>query len=648
MANTMSKDKQIKNAQLDWGETDNDQFSPRSIFFDDIYFSGDGPEETEHVFLHGNGLPDRWRNYTRIAIGELGFGTGLNFLAAWDQWRNTEKPNDARLDFFSIEAFPLTPSDLSRAHQAWPTLAALSERLLKALPPPQPGFHQIELDHHVTLTLFYGDVLDGLENAEAKIDAWFLDGFSPAKNPAMWRDDVMAALGRLSNDGATLATFTVAGAVRRALSAAGFDVEKRPGHGRKREMLTGKLASQPKTPPKRKPWHMSDTSLRLAPGARIAVIGGGIAGASLAYALTREGFAPIVYESDAPASGASGNPAGLIMPRLDVGDMPDGRFHVDAYVYTVQLLNRLQSQTKKTLFNPCGVVWHATKDEEKIRHQKLVARQPLPKDWFTEDHGGLVFPQAGVVQPCVFVASLLGETPIRLTTVTRLNQKGKQWQVDCADGKTDTIDAVVIANGLGALKFQQARSLPLSGAAGQVDWFPEGEVPDQAHVFGPYVAPAPDGGVLIGATYAPIAIGAEPAFTAEATQSNIAAIKALMPELAQTLDPEKSRPRASIRCFTPDRMPIAGPVPDWGFYSGAYDGIRHGRLEDYPAGKMQPGLFILASLGSRGLVTAPLAAAMIAREMAGAPAPVESAVAEALHPARFFIRDLKRAKNTRH
>ena len=336
------------------------------------------------------------------------------------------------------------------------------------------------------------------------------------------------------------------------------------------------------------------------------------------------------------------------MPRLDVGDMPDGRFHADAYLYTVQLLNRLQKQTKEKLFNPCGVVWHAVKDEEKLRHQKLVARQPLPTDWFHEGDGGLAFPQAGVVEPSTFVATLLGETPIRLTAVERLHYGGDGWRIDCADGEIDHVDAVIIANGLGALRFQQARSLPLSGAAGQVDWFPNGDVPDHAHVFGPYVAPAPAGGALIGATYAPISIGAEPAFTAEATHSNIAAIKALMPDLAKSLDPEKSIPRASIRCFTPDRMPVAGPVPDWGFYSGAYDGIRHGRIEDYPPGKMQPGLFILTSLGSRGLVTAPLAAAMIAREMAGGPAPVERAVAEALHPARFFIRDLKRTKHANH
>ncbi|VAW07940.1 hypothetical protein MNBD_ALPHA05-591, partial [hydrothermal vent metagenome] len=135
-----------------------------------------------------------------------------------------------------------------------------------------------------------------------------------------------------------------------------------------------------------------------------------------------------------------------------------------------------------------------------------------------------------------------------------------------------------------------------------------------------------------------------PAFSQEATQTNIAAVCAKFPELGEALTPERARPRASIRCTTPDRSPIAGPVPDWAFYADAYDGLRHGLTHAYPDGQTWGGLYILTGLGSRGLVSAPLAAAMIAAEIAGAPAPVEAGVAEALHPARFFIRELKRAK----
>ncbi|MEM9619646.1 MAG: bifunctional tRNA (5-methylaminomethyl-2-thiouridine)(34)-methyltransferase MnmD/FAD-dependent 5-carboxymethylaminomethyl-2-thiouridine(34) oxidoreductase MnmC [Pseudomonadota bacterium] len=643
----MVKDDRIKTANVDWGAADKDQLAPRSIFFDDIYFSGDGLAETNHVFLRGNGLPDRFRDAHRFTIGELGFGTGLNFLAAWDCWRKAKKPDNARLDFFSVEAFPLAPADLTRAHTVWPSLSRLSQRLTEALPPPHPGFHQIDIDQNVTLTLFFGDVLDGLSKAEGAINAWFLDGFSPAKNPGMWGEDVMREIARLSADKASMATFTVAGGVRRAVTAAGFEVEKQPGHGRKREMLAGQLATRPLPPSIRKPWFASDKSLRLQRGARLAIIGAGIAGASLAYTLSREGFSPVVYEAAAPASGASGNPAGLIMPRLDVGDSATGRFHASAYLYTVQLLNRLQEQSAGTLFDSCGVVLHAAKEEEKSRQEKLLMRQALPKDWITAHEDGLLFPQGGVVHPPSFVNALLDKTPVRKATVNRLRHANGAWRVESADNASDTFDAVVIANGLDALRFEQARTLPLNGSAGQIDWLPEAKAPDHARAFGPYAARAPAGGVVIGATYAPIAIGAEAAFTQEATQTNIKAVAAVLPDLADAFEPKASHPRASIRCVTPDRMPIAGPMPNWGFYGGAYDKLRQGRRQDYPHGQMQPGLFILSGLGSRGLVTAPLAAAMIAREMAGAMSPVEIEVAEALHPARFFIRDLKRAVTVR-
>lgn len=641
----MANDDRIKTAVLDWGAADKDQLAPRSIFFDDIYFSDDGLAETNHVFLRGNGLPDRFRDAHRFTIGELGFGTGLNFLAAWDCWRKAEKPDNARLDFFSVEAFPLAPADFAHAHTVWPSLSMLSQRLMDTLPPPHPGFHRIEIDRNVTLTLFFGDVLNGLAKAEGAMDAWFLDGFSPAKNPDMWGEDVMREIARLSADKACVATFTVAGAVRRALTAAGFEIEKRQGHGRKREMLAGQLATRPSSPSIRKPWFASDKSLRLPSGARIAIIGAGIAGASLAYALSREGFSPVVYEAETPASGASGNPAGLIMPRLDVGDSAAGRFHASAYLYTVQLLNRLQEQSVGKLFDSCSVVLHAAKAEEKSRQEKLLTRQALPEGWITAHEDGLLFPQGGVVHPPSFVNALLGETPVRKATADRLRHDNGAWRIESADGASETFDAVVIANGLDALRFEQARSLPLNGSAGQIDWFPEAKAPNCARAFGPYAAPSLEGGVVIGATYAPIAIGAEAAFTKEATQTNIKAVAALLPDLANPLEPKASHPRASIRCVTPDRMPVAGPMPDWGFYGGAYDGLRQGRRQDYPLGHMQPGLFILSGLGSRGLVTAPLAASMIAREMASATSPMETAVAEALHPARFFIRELKRANS---
>lgn len=631
----MSGGKRIDEAEIEWGASGDPDapfsFTPRSPHFDDVYFSGEGLAETRHVFLDGNELNARM-NAPRLSVGELGFGTGLNFLASWDAWLRAQKPDGARLSFLSFEAFPLSPGDMTRAHEAWPELETLSARLRSALPPAHPGFH-VRTFGDVSLTLYYGDAKVGLARAEGGVDAWFLDGFAPTKNPDLWSEEIFRALARLSNTNATFSTFTVAGHVRRGLESAGFTWEKRPGFGRKKEMLAGRLETPPQET-KREPW--LSAAKPLAPGARIAVIGAGIAGASLAHALTARGFRPCLHEASAPASGASGNPGGLIMPRLDVGDTPEGAFHSLAYVHTLGLLTALG----ESVFAPCGVVYHATTDRERERQEKLLAQKALPQGWIESHAQGLFFPQGGVVDPPAFVRALIGDTRVIKERVKDLSQTPTGWRVISDKNETD-FDAVVITNGLDALRFAEAQKLPLSGSAGQIDWFPDASPPAHAHAFGPYAAPCPKGGALIGATYAPVAIGAEARFTPEATDSNIAAVARTMPEVAASLDAKKSSPRASVRCTTPDRLPVSGPLPDWDFYSGAYDGLRTGKQQDYPPGQMRPGLYILTGLGSRGLVTAPYAAALLAAELSGAPA--DAIIGQALHPARFFIRDLKRA-----
>ncbi len=627
--------KGVTHAKIDWNSG-----PPRSADFGDIYFSGDGPAESDHVFLAGNDLPARFENAERFTIGELGFGTGLNFLIAWNAWRRAPKPQGARFDFFSVEAFPLHPDDLAKAHENWPALEELAASLRAHYPPPHPGFHRIAFDDGASLTLYFGNADDGLGAAELCADAWFLDGFAPEKNPAMWRPDLMVEVARASKAGATFATFTVAGAVRRALEAAGFSIEKRPGFGAKREMLTGRLSEHQAPTGKRLAW-FETRAVPLAPGARVAVIGAGIAGASLSHALRQAGLAPTLFDAQGPAAGASGNVAGLIMPRLDADDTPAARFHAQAYLHTIALLRRLNRAA--SVFNPCGVAFHALSDAERARQEKLLARNALPEGWIEQDVDGLFFPQGGVVDPPAFTRALIGDAPIHKAQVTRLTQAGAQWRVE-TDVGAETYDAAIIANGLEALRFSQARGLPLSGSAGQIDWFADAPAPARAHAFGPYAAPAPGGGLVIGATYAPIAIGREPAFTAEATQTTLAAVARVLPDIAAGLDPQRSRPRAAVRCATPDRLAVAGPIPDWGFYGGAYDGLRVGRRANYPPGQVLNGLYILTGLGSRGLVTAPLAAAMIAADITGAPSPVGADIAQTLHPARFFVRDLKRGR----
>lgn len=626
----------IDQARVDW-EAD----APRSVFFGDIYFSGDGAAEAKHVFIDGNDLAARFQSAGQFAIGELGFGTGLNILAAWDLWRRTAKAAGARLEFLSFEKYPLAKADLARAHAAWPQFSELSERLLAAAPPASKGAHRLVLAPDVALTLVLGDARDWLSRMEAKIDAWFLDGFAPAKNPDMWSPEIFSEIARLSTPGATAATFTVAGDVRRALQGAGFAIEKRAGFGRKREMLSARLDA-PVSNSGRTPWFANSRLKRLGLGASVAVIGGGVAGASLAHELLSAGLLPAIIDPAGIASGASGNPAGLVMPRLDLGETAQARFFRAAYVHALAAIDALQRESGEKFFNPCGVLLKAMNDEERERHRRILAARPLPEDFVVGRDDGLFFPQAGVADPRKFCETLARDAAIIRKSARSIDLSGDGVIVVLDGDEQRRFDAAIIANGADALRFVAARSLPLSGVMGQIDYFPDAPPPDYAVAFGPYAAPAPEGGVVIGATYEKIAPNETARTAASATRENIDAIGAALPELAATLDADSARPRAAIRCQTPDRLPVAGPLPDWNFYGAAYDDLRLGKKRDYPPGEVAPGLFILSGLGSRGLVTAPYAAALMVAEMTGAP--VEREIAEALHPVRFFIRDLKRSQ----
>jgi len=198
-------------AQLDWSRPS----TPAASEFGDIYFSTDGGlEETRTVFLKGCGLPENWKGTERFVIGELGFGSGLNFLAAWQMWE-AEKPANGHLHFVSIEKFPFDKDQLTRALEAWPELNLYAQQLIKAWPGRVRGFHRLHFGD-VTLTLIHDDIKSVLSEVDMKANAWFLDGFSPAKNPDMWTPAIMARLAELSAPNAKLATFTVAGTVRQA------------------------------------------------------------------------------------------------------------------------------------------------------------------------------------------------------------------------------------------------------------------------------------------------------------------------------------------------------------------------------------------------------------------------------------------------
>ncbi len=235
----------FQHAQLDWDENG----QPLSRAFGDVYFSRhSGLNETRHVFLATNRLAERFAalgDGEVLCIGETGFGTGLNFLCAWQLFERVA-PAGARLEFVSVEKFPLAAADLRRALALWPELAPWSEALLGQYLAVHPGFQRLAFaGGRVGLTLLLGDALECLPQLDARVDAWFLDGFAPAKNPDMWSPVLFAELARLSAPQATLGTFTSAGFVRRGLVEAGFAMQRVPGYGQKREMLSGTYQGPP-------------------------------------------------------------------------------------------------------------------------------------------------------------------------------------------------------------------------------------------------------------------------------------------------------------------------------------------------------------------------------------------------------------------
>ena len=218
--------------------------TPISETYGDIYHSAAGGHaQARHVFLAGNGLPERWQGRETFTVLETGFGLGINFMATWLAWRE-DSSRCARLQFVSLEKHPFSATDLASAYAAWPEFGMLAEELCSCWPLPEAGIHRLALDGgQVILTLVLGDAIETLPTLSARADAFYLDGFSPVRNPELWSPLLCRLLARLANDGATLATWSVAGDVRRALSEAGFRVERRPGFAGKRQMLTGRFGA---------------------------------------------------------------------------------------------------------------------------------------------------------------------------------------------------------------------------------------------------------------------------------------------------------------------------------------------------------------------------------------------------------------------
>jgi len=574
--------------------------APRSGRFGDVYFSAqDGLAESRAVFLAGCGLPEAWAGRRCFTVGELGFGTGLNIVALLDLWRR-HRPTGGRLSVVSIEGFPLTADQAGRALSAWPELADLAGTLVARWPSRTPGLHRVDWPElGATLDLWIGEAADGLSQGSGQADAWFLDGFAPATNPAMWSAAVLDGVRARSAPGTRIATFTVAGAVRRGLSDRGCTVEKRPGHGRKRERLEARLAG----------------SVVERPLPTVAVIGAGIAGASVCRALSACGVTPILIEAEGPGAGGSGFPAALVTPRLDAGDVGIAGL----YARMLERTRALYAETPGAVFGE-GVLQLEQASRDAVRFAKVVS-QPIWSDGAMTrvdaaaaaalldepvETGGLAMAEALSVAPAAVLDAWLSGAVRVAGRVAEIRPAEAGWAVVASDGTVlATADAVVITAGWGAAVLLP--DLPLSPVRGQADWV-EDASPPPAVAWGGYAVPTGTG-LLFGATHdrGRTDVDASAADTAR----NRETLARRLPELAHRIADMPTTSRAAVRATTPDRLPVCGPVPG------------------------REGLWVLGGLGSRGFCAAPLLGEHLAAAILDRPSPLARDYAARIDPARF-------------
>ncbi len=582
--------------QLVWAEDG----SPRSGRFGDVYFSkDDGLAETRAVFLEGCGLPDVWAGRADFTVAELGFGTGLNIIALLDLWRRA-RPDNGRLHVFSIEGFPLSRQEAARALAAWPELAETAEALLAVWPNGAPGFHRLDLPQwKASIDLAVGDAEWALSQWSGPADAWFLDGFSPALNPGMWSPQIMALIGARSAPGARVATFTVAGAVRRGLADQGFVVEKKPGHGRKRERLEARLPSSRAVP---------------QPQPHVAVVGAGIAGASIARALIAGGARVTVIEAERPGAGGSGFPAALVTPRLDAGDALIAGFHAQALERAGSLYRALPDAVIAE-----GVLQLERTPRDVTRFDKIAAQDLWPGGAMTRfdrdaasEHlghavssGGLMMADGLALRPSAVLEPWLVGAERLTARVAAVEPQGDAWRLLDANGQPlIAADAVVLTAGWGSSALHP--DLPLAPVAGQADWVDGPSIPPVA--WGGYAVPT-RAGLLYGATHDRDRTDREPSL--EASARNLAALAAALPDLAALAEAAgPSQTRKAVRATTPDRLPLAGPL-------------------------RAPGLYVLTGLGSRGFCVAPLLGEHLAARILKQPSPLPLAAELRLSPGRF-------------
>lgn len=608
--------------------------------FQDIYHHRSAIEESHYVFHQGNQLQQQWQaqsNQGVFVIAETGFGSGLNFLTTRQLWQNcSRKPR--QLHYISTEQWLLTPAQLNAFYKPWPDLHADLEILNEVFAHNRAGFHNHRIDHDITLTLLLGDATACLKQLTAQIDAWFLDGFTPAKNPDMWSEALFSQVGRLSKPGSTFATFTAASQVRRNLQSVGFEVSKSPGFKGKRERLTGQFKAPLKTDQPQQSW--APTPAATPSPKKITIIGSGIAGLCLAHSAKQNGLhVTLIDRSDKPLAGASGNPYALLMPYLTAKSSPEALFYWRAFESAVRFY-------PDSVFSSIGV--NETTNKSPSDDQRL----QLPNHLIQHSDQGFYYPGSGYIDTAKLTEQLSAAIDTRLTAEAAGIEQTAQGSWSIINNQHVAIhhcDLLVVAAGIRSLQLLPDLTPFTQARRGQTELYQLSIWPEhlkQIQLNHGYLIPLQDQQqILVGGDHQHVPkkdwfrdCVPDP----DKLQLNLNTLKS--EQLCTTISrTQHLTTRSGIRCHTLDHLPLCGPLVDEAQFTQDYADLHHGRhWQHYPAAKTRQNLYVLTGLGSRGYTSAPLLAEHLIAMIMNRPLPLEYELTERLHPNRFLYRRLKK------
>ena len=595
-------------------------------------------------------------------IGECGFGFGLNFLLTLDQYARA-KTQITTLHYISSELHPVSKTDLEKFYSQLPLPGQeYVSKFIAVYPEQGKGIHRMTFSFPhglVILDLLYGDACEmfaAMETPSSCIDMWFLDGFSPALNSAMWKADLFLNLARLSKTGTTLSTYSVSGNVRRNLVSAGFDVEKATGFGNKRHMLKGVFNAGKALQPDAH-WHRPWSKKELLPE-KVAVIGAGLAGCTTAHALASRGISVSLFDKGkSEACGASGNTRGVVHFKPLRRLTPAGKLHLHAFLHACRFYSTHPESTAFDWQNS-GVQQLALNDDEQTHQSALLESGIYHQELIRESetfHGYLV-PAAGSLNPASLCQVLSNHENIEKCysqTVTGCKYSGSSWTLQLESNAHQTesrFDAVIICSNQESEWLDVLPDYPMVYNHGQVDNYAYDPVItrlDNILCHKGYAIPWQDSSqvmVTIGGSYVQ---GKTPDPDLALLRSQNLSLTKHFPgnlhKVLSTQNPVSSR--LGIRSTTKDYLPRVGPVEDRSACELFFADLKRNARKTIPGqAPLLSGLYINSGHGSHGLTTTPLAAEILASIITRENLPVTSEVFAATHPLRFLIRDLKKQK----